>query len=214
VFLGYCSLQTGLKFGLLIRPVTAHCHQPWSKATNSRCSVVAHFQMGQGGVLLSFLPIKAVNITFITISNLSPFRFPRTQPRKLLTLRWHSFLGSGRERIPYSFLSTGCQSVQKWQRCMNISLMHYIEGYLNATINRKPKMQNQRLEPTCLAKPSVTRGLRGMGPCVALQEAVGWVIERFGNQTKPGFWYKPRLLAGYLHQLLTLRAMSRAVYHG
>jgi hypothetical protein len=44
------------------------------------------FVMGQWGVLLSSLPIKAVNTTFMTISNLSPLKLPTTQYQTSLTL--------------------------------------------------------------------------------------------------------------------------------
>jgi hypothetical protein len=65
-------------------------------------------------------------------------------------------------------------------------------------------MENRRLEPTSLAKPSKTRGLTGMGTGLAHQEAPGRVFGRVWNQTKPFFRSKPEPLADYPDPLLTL----------
>jgi hypothetical protein len=46
-------------------------------------------------------------------------------------------------------------------------LLTLIVGYLNGTINRKPERQNKRLEPTGVAKPGITRGLKRMGSGLA-----------------------------------------------
>ena len=56
----------------------------------------------------------------------------------------------------------------------------------------------------CLAKPVTTRGLTGMGPGLAGQEAAGQVFGVVGNQTKPFLRFEPGPLAGYPDPLLTL----------
>ena len=75
---------------------------------------------------------------------------------------------------------------------------------MNVTINVKPKPQNQRFEPMGLAKPGETRGLTGIGPCLARQESSGRVFRLVWNRTHPFLQSKPGPLAGYPEPLLTL----------
>jgi len=56
----------------------------------------------------------------------------------------------------------------------------------------------------CLTKPSKTRGLTGMGPGLAPQEASGPTFGQFWNRTELFFWSKPGPLAGNPDLLLTL----------
>jgi len=56
-------------------------------------------------------------------------------------------------------------------------------------------MQNRTLEPTGLAKPGTTCGLRGMGPGLACQDSPGRISGRFWNQTDPFLRAKPGKLA-------------------
>jgi len=55
-----------------------------------------------------------------------------------------------------------------------------------------------------LAEPGKTRGLTGMGPGLAHQEAAGRVLGLFWNQTTPFLPSKPGPLAGYPDPLLPL----------
>jgi len=73
----------------------------------------------------------------------------------------------------------------------------------------KPETQNQRLEPTDLAKPGETPGLMGTGPGVAHQESAGRVFGLFWNRTDPFLRSKPGPLAGYPDPLLTLQMTNR-----
>jgi hypothetical protein len=73
----------------------------------------------------------------------------------------------------------------------------------------KPETQNQRLEPTGLAKPGKTIGLTGTGAGSARPDAAGRVFGWFGNQTEPFIWSKPGPLAGYPDPLLTLITASK-----
>jgi len=82
-------------------------------------------------------------------------------------------------------------------------------GYLNATMDRKPKMQHWRLEPTGLATPSKTRRLTGMGPYLARQEAAGQVFGPFWTRTDPFFQSKPGRPAGYPDPFLTLSMVMK-----
>jgi len=68
----------------------------------------------------------------------------------------------------------------------------------------KPQTHNRRLELTDLAKPANTRGLTGMGPGLAHQDAVGQVSGQCFNQTNPFLQSKPGLLAGYPDRFRTL----------
>jgi len=85
-----------------------------------------------------------------------------------------------------------------------VNILRLTVAYLNATINVKPETQNQRSEPTGLAKPGETRGLTGTGPGLARQESAGGVFGRFWNRTDPFLQSKPGPLAGYPDPLLTL----------
>jgi len=64
---------------------------PRYMTTNCWHSVNAHFHDGAGSILLSLLPIKAANTSFMTIHNLSPPRLPIIHDQEWLTLRWRSF---------------------------------------------------------------------------------------------------------------------------
>jgi len=68
----------------------------------------------------------------------------------------------------------------------------------------KPETRNRRLEPTGLAKPVKTRGLKGTGPGLVRQESAGRIFGRVWNHTYPFLQSKPGLLAGYPGPLLTL----------
>jgi len=54
-------------------------------------SVDAHFYDVAGSVLLSLLPIKAANTSFMTICNQSSPRLPKIRNQASLMLRWRSF---------------------------------------------------------------------------------------------------------------------------
>jgi hypothetical protein len=82
--------------------------------------------------------------------------------------------------------------------------LRFIVGYLNATINRKHKIQNQILKPMGLANPDKTWWLTGMCPGLAHKDAEGGVFGQVWKPTKPFFQSKSRSLAGYLDQLLIL----------
>ena len=85
-----------------------------------------------------------------------------------------------------------------------VNILRLTVAYLNATINVKPETQNRRLEPTGLAKPGETRGLKGTGPGLARQESAGRVSGGFWNRTDPFLRSKPGPLAGYPDPVLTL----------
>jgi len=85
-----------------------------------------------------------------------------------------------------------------------VNILRLTVAYLKAIINVKPETQNQRLQPTGLAKPGETRGLTGTGPGLARQESAGRVVGRFWNRTDPFLRSKPGPLAGYPDPLLTL----------
>jgi len=65
-------------------------------------------------------------------------------------------------------------------------------------------MQNQRLEPAGVPKPSKTRGLMAEGPDFTHQEAAGRVCVWVWNQTDLFLRSKLGLPPGYLGLLLTL----------
>jgi len=66
-------------------------------------SVDTHFRDGAGRVLLSVLPIKAGENSFMTEYNLSEVWLPRTHDQKSLTLRWRSFSWWGMQGIAVCF---------------------------------------------------------------------------------------------------------------
>ena len=68
----------------------------------------------------------------------------------------------------------------------------------------QPETQNQRLEPTGLAKHAWTYGLTSTGPGFTRQEAVGRVFGRFWNNTVQFLLSESGPLAVHLDQLLTL----------
>ena len=81
-------------------------------------------------------------------------------------------------------------------------------AYLNATRNVKPDMWKQRLGPSGLAKPGVTRDLMGSGPGLARHESAGLGFGWVWNQTDPFLRSKPGPLAGCPDLLLTLDLYS------
>jgi hypothetical protein len=85
-----------------------------------------------------------------------------------------------------------------------VNILRLTVAYLNATINVKPKTQNQRLEPTGITRLGETRGLTVKGPGLARQESAGRVFGRFWNRTNSFLRSKPGPLAGYPDPLLTL----------
>ena len=85
-----------------------------------------------------------------------------------------------------------------------VNILRLTVAYLNATINVKPETQNRRLDPTGLAKPGETRGLTGMGQCLARQASAGRVFARVWNRTDAFLRSSPGPLAGYPDPLLTL----------
>jgi len=72
------------------------------------------------------------------------------------------------------------------------------------TINVRPETQNRRLDPTGLAQPGETCGLRGTGPGLARQESAGRVFGRVWKRTDLFLRSKPGPLVGYPDPLLTL----------
>ena len=95
------------------------------------------------------------------------------------------FSGWGRAHITLVVDYKGSQCVQRRQWHTNINILWWAVGYLNATINRKPDNQNQRLEPTGLPIPSKTRWSMGTGPGWAHCEAAGRVFGWFWSRTDP-----------------------------
>jgi hypothetical protein len=61
-----------------------------------------------------------------------------------------------------------------------MNIVRVTVAYLNACMNVKPKMQNQRLKLKCLGKSGETCGLTGKGPGLTCQDsagrAFGWVM--------------------------------------
>ena len=65
-------------------------------------SVDSHFHDGAGSVVLSLLPVKPANTSFMTIGNLLPPRLSKIHDQESLMLRWRSF-GHGCIHIMQSF---------------------------------------------------------------------------------------------------------------
>ena len=71
-------------------------------------SVDAHFQDEAGRLLLSFLAVKAANISKMDFCNQSEHKLTKMRSWNLLTLRWRSFSGSGGEHVAVVVPSKGC----------------------------------------------------------------------------------------------------------
>jgi len=102
-------------------------------------SVDAHFQDGVGIIGLSIFPIDVVKTSFLTVWNLSPTRLPRICDQQLLTLRWPLFSGCCRARCSVRFHLEGRLYITDTQGHSNINILQLTVGYLNVTINVKPK---------------------------------------------------------------------------
>jgi len=161
------------------------------KIKNCSRSVEAHFLNRAGSVSLSLSPIQVAYTSFIIVCNQLPLSLPKMPDQILLTLHWLSFWGWGRGCISLVFDYKGSKYIQKRQWRTNLNIMQLAVGYQNATMNRNPKNQNQRLEPTGLAKLGKTTRLEGTDPRFVCREAVGQVDGWVSNGTNLDFGPNP-----------------------
>jgi hypothetical protein len=77
---------------------------------------------------------------------------------------------------------------------------------------RKPQAQNQRLEPTGLAKPGKSCGSTGRCEGLGLEDAAGWIVGQYRNGTEPFFRSGPGPLEGHPDPLLTLPTMNVSLF--
>jgi len=183
-----------------------HLDYPKCETLNHWRSFDAHFHDGAGIMSLLLLPIKEANTPVMTISNQSPLWLPRMQDLKWSTLRWCSFPGWGSELFCTYFNHKGGQYIHKQHQHSIIIILRFTVGYLNATITRQPKMQNQISDQKGLATPGETCGWTGTGLHLDGREAAGQVFGLFWNQIKPFSQSKPLPLAGYPDPLLSIVA--------
>jgi len=174
------------------------------KAKNHSRAVDTDSQNRAGCMSLSLLPINAAYTSSMHVCNQSPLTLPKIHNQKLLTLHWLSSSGCGRERISRVFDYTGSQYIHTRQQCTKVNILRLAVGHLNVPINTKPRNQNQRLEPTGLAKPGITHASIGPGPGLACQRAAGWVLGLGWDRTDLLLRSKPGPLVGYPDKLLTL----------
>jgi len=145
-----------------------HLYHPRCKTLKRWHSFDAHFHDGAGSLSLLLLPIKEANISVMTSCNQCPLWLPRMQDLKLLTLRWRSFPGRGRECLSTYFDHKGGQFIQKKHQCTIAHISGFTVGYLNATVNRttrNAKLQIGRNESSQSRRnPRVNEYGCGFGP--------------------------------------------------
>ena len=93
------------------------------EATNSWRSIDAHSEDAAGSILLSFFPVKAVNIWWMDVYNQSENRLPTMRWLLSLTLRWRSFSGCGRHHVNVSFADKGSQQIGYASQLTNCCLI-------------------------------------------------------------------------------------------
>ena len=148
---------------------------------------VVTVQEAIAAISFAYLLIKTTNHLFMEMCDQAPLWLPKIQNHQLLTIRWRSFSGWGWERLSTCLLYKGCQYIRKWHCSTIVNILQLPVGYLNVTINGKPETQNQRLDPTGLAKPGETGRWMGMGPGLAGLEAACRVFGPLWNRTEPFF---------------------------
>jgi len=107
----------------------------------------AHFEDGAGSMSLLLFPIKEANTSVMTICNQCPFWLPRMQDLQLLTLRWHSFPGWGRECLSTYFDHKGGKYIPKEHWHTSVNNLRLTVEYLNATINRTSRNAKPDIGP-------------------------------------------------------------------
>jgi len=147
------------------------CHSYYRscKTNHCRCSVDSHSQDGVGCVLLCLFAVKVAYTMFMTVCNLSPPWLPKIHDQQSLTLHSCTFSACGRVRVSVHIDHKGGQYIENKPWCTNVNNLRLSVAYMNATMNVKPKMQNQWLEPSGLAKHAQTPWLTGMNPGLANQ---------------------------------------------
>ena len=130
------------------------------------------------------------------------------QDLKSLMLCWRSLSGCGRACVYIRFDHWGGQYIENGLWRTEVNVLRLTVTYLHATINMKLQMQNRKLEPTGLAKPSETPRLMGTGPGLNCEESADWGFGWLWNQTDTFFRSKPGPLAGYPDPFLTLLTIN------
>jgi len=102
-----------------------------------------------------------------------PFRLPKMQDEKSLTLSWLLFSAWGQEHISLVFGYKGGQYIQERQWHTKVNTVQLAVGYLNATINRK----------TWIPQPEI--GTDGSSQTLRQQQVLGY-----------GSWFGPQRCSG------------------
>jgi len=123
-----------------------HAEKPWCKAKYCWCTIDAHFPNGARSVSLSLLVINAVYTSFMNICIQFPLRLPKMQDQRSLTRCWLSFSGCGRDRVSLVFDFKDGQFIGIGHEHTNVNILGLAIGYVNATINRKTRKQEQEIE--------------------------------------------------------------------